>query len=264
MGNYRDIIEKKMLRALCWLTSNKSMIAPFPNLHQVQVLGGPIKGMYFSMPRLERLAFGLGSYEQDIVKHLQFYIKPGDVVYDVGANAGYLTLVMAQLVGKQGQVFAFEPDPKNFLALTTNIKSNRLSHVTPVDQAVSHQCDTVRFATFDYSLVGHIMESDTPTDATIIEVPSVSLDHYVYQENHPAPTFIKIDVEGGEENVLLGAQKLLQDPERKPIVLAEVREGQMWDKVSQLMQNHGYTCHVIDGGWQVEQDGLGDVLFLPN
>ena len=126
---------------------------------------------------------------------------------------------------------------------------------------MSDQCSTVKFATFDYSLVGHIVDPNTPFDPTMIEVPSVSLDHYVYEQNHPVPSFIKIDVEGGEEKVLLGSAKLLQ--EHKPIVLAEVRKGEMWRNVTEFMQLNTYTCHIIDGGWEVEQDGLADLLFLP-
>jgi FkbM family methyltransferase len=261
MNNYRHKIDTALLRGLCWLNSKQSPISEQLDLYQVRVLSGPLKGMYFAMPRLERLAFGLGTYEQHIVQVIQSYVKPGSVAYDIGANAGYLTLVMAQSVGRQGDVFAFEPDPKNIMALEANGLSNGLSNVSLIAKAVSEKSGRVSFATFDYSLVGHIARSNTSGDATMIEVDSISIDDYVYRDNNPAPNFIKIDVEGGEEEVLKGCSKVLL--ESKPIILAEVRAGQMWNDILRFMVAHNYTSQAIEGGWQMEQDGLGDILFLP-
>ena len=65
-------------------------------------------------------------------------IQPGDTVLDLGANIGYFTLLFAKLVGNNGIVFAFEPEPQNIALLTKNIKINNYKNVTLVPKAVSN------------------------------------------------------------------------------------------------------------------------------
>ena len=61
----------------------------------------------------------------------------GNFVIDLGANIGYYTCILAKLVGKDGKVFAFEPDPRNLKLLEKNIKVNEYNNVVIVDKAVS-------------------------------------------------------------------------------------------------------------------------------
>lgn len=65
-----------------------------------------------------------GVYEPFETELVQKEIKRGDVVLDIGANIGYWTLIFAKLVGEEGRVFAFEPDPTNFALLNNNIVKN--------------------------------------------------------------------------------------------------------------------------------------------
>src|SRR5437867_3185244 len=73
-----------------------------------------------------------GVFEPFETQLVQQMVRPGDVVLDVGANIGYYTLIFAELVGEQGHVYAFEPDPRNFAFLAKNVHSNRYRNVTLV------------------------------------------------------------------------------------------------------------------------------------
>jgi FkbM family methyltransferase len=251
----RHKAEKFLLSISCHLTGGRS-----PGDYRTRVFCGPLRGLKFSMPRLERLSFALGTFERHVVQCMESYVRPGSVAYDVGANAGYMTLVLSKLVGSEGRVVAFEPDPKNARALQCNIEDNNRSNVTLIRRAVSDQNGDLTFATFDYSLVGHLVTAQTPADAQLITVPSCRLDDVVFEEGLPLPQFIKIDVEGAEDKVLRGSLRLLD--EARPIVVAEVRAGQIHDEVAIIFRERGYREIPIGGQW--DADVLSDTLFVPN
>lgn len=259
MLNLRSSLERATLLGCCKMTDNPALPKD-PELYRTRVLGGPLNGLYFSMPCLERAAFALGTYERHVVRTMEENTRPGAVAYDIGANAGYLSLVLARLVGETGRVFAFEPDPKNVRALKANAEINGFPQLTLITKAVSDTCETVTFASFGYSLVGHIAREDTPGDASLFEVECTTVDEFVYTEGQPKPDFIKIDVEGAEEQVLRGASRVLR--EVRPVILAEVR-GAVWERVLEYMKAHDYSYQIITGGWQMETDHLGDVVFSP-
>ena len=78
-------------------------------------------------------------YEPFETDFVQKEIKRGDVVLDIGANIGYYTLILAKCVGKEGKVFAFEPEPNNFSLLKKNIQINGYKNVVLVQKAVSNK-----------------------------------------------------------------------------------------------------------------------------
>lgn len=260
MASYRHQAQKLLLKTLCSFSALDKQ-AEDADFYHARILTGPLRRKRFAMPGLEQVAFGLGTYEPHIVEAMASHVRPGMTAYDVGANAGYHTLVLSGLVGTQGRVFAFEPDVRNHRALVSNLNRNRVDNVTTVAQAVCATTGVVSFASFDYSLVGHIAHEATPDDANLREVPATSIDDWVFTQKHPKPDFIKIDVEGAEEQVLEGATQTLA--QYRPAVIAEVRDGDTWNRVSARTQKLGYCAHTLVGGWRREKDGLGDFLFLP-
>lgn len=258
----RNKIEPLLLKIICQLTSNNETTTSSTKLHRTKILSGPLQGRYFSMPQLERLSFALGTYEPHVLQCMKQFIKPGAITYDIGANAGYFTLVMSVLVQHNGGVFAFEPDSKNFSALGKNLKDNDVENVKIFQRAVSDNTGELIFASFECSLVGHIATPNTPDDAILRQVKSTKLDDFVYEEGFPKPTFIKIDVEGAEEQVIVGADRLIR--EAKPVILAEVREGEIYRNIVDFLIDRDYHVEYLEGGWQLEQHHLGDLLFVPN
>jgi FkbM family methyltransferase len=217
--------------------------------------------MYISTPALTRLSFSLGTYQRDVLEVMREHVKAGMTAYDVGAHMGYFALVLAKLVGPEGRVLAFEPDPRNLDALRTNLVTNRITNTAVTPAAVADESAEVTFATFPFSSVSHIADSRTPANARRITVTAITLDSFVYEQGNPAPSFIKIDVEGAEARVLTGATRVLRDA--APVVIAEVWSSH-WPDVAQIMESHRYRSFVLGGESRMETAGLADVLFLPD
>jgi FkbM family methyltransferase len=116
-----------------------------PGTHTVKVISGPLKGMKKCGPFREGdFSFALGQYECETVEALYKYCRPGMTVFDIGANAGYLTLLMSKLVGEFGHVHAFEPIPQTFNSLLQTLQINGLRNVTVHQVAVSDHVGEAR------------------------------------------------------------------------------------------------------------------------
>lgn len=137
------------------------------------------------------------------IKLIQSNIKSGMTVLDIGANIGFYTLQLSQLVGSSGQVHAFEPDPQNFKYLhqtTRNISNIRLNKI-----AISNNCQPVRLYFSDQLNVDH-QTYDIGQNRPSTSVNAINLDHYLQSQSID---FIKIDIQGYEHQALLGAKKVL-------------------------------------------------------
>lgn len=151
-----------------------------------------------------------GVYGELDTKIVREQIKEGDIVIDVGANIGYYTLIFAQLVGKSGKVFAFEPEPKNFEILKKNIEINNYDNVIVEQKIVSEKCGKMKLYVSNSDIVGHRIQQMGNLE-NFVEVESVTLDDYMKKLNlDEKVNFIKIDVEGAEPNVLEGSKEILE------------------------------------------------------
>jgi len=144
------------------------------------------------------------SLETEVVKKL---IKKGDVVLDIGANVGYYTLIYAKLVGEGGKVFAFEPDPDNFALLEKNVEVNGYRNVVLIKKAVANKTGVVRLYLCEDNKGNHRI-CDAHDARESIEVEAIRLDDY-FEAYDGKIDFIKIDIEGAEQEALLGASSLL-------------------------------------------------------
>lgn len=221
-----------------------------------RIMSGRLRGRVFITPVGQRSpAYTLGTFEQHLAGRMADLVAAGATVYDVGANVGWHTLLLADLVGPSGHVVAFEPSPGDREILHRNLATNGAANVTVEPAAVGATSGTVNFATFNFPGVHHIVRGDTPDDGQIIPAPCVPLDEYVYDDGRPAPSFVKVDVEGGEVDVLVGAERLLAAG--RPVVAVEVRrDAAAW--VARLAGRLDYAVEELRG------DGfIADVLLLP-
>jgi FkbM family methyltransferase len=127
-------------------------------------------------------------WEQPVVDAFAATVRPGDVVYDIGAWIGPYTLLASRLVGPTGRVISFEPDPAARAQLERNVALNGAGNVRIVPIALSDRNGTARLSGGDSeAVVGESGEA---------EVQTMTLPDFIAQEG--PPDVVKVDIEGGE------------------------------------------------------------------
>jgi FkbM family methyltransferase len=197
-------------------------------LAEVTVAAGELAGMRLSLDMHAEKDYWLGTYEPDLQAAIVELVQPGSVVYDLGANIGYISLLLARRVGEAGRVYAFEALPANLERLRANLALNRLvQRVVVVPGAVGDSSQPVRFLVGPSGGTGKMdrsagrQELDYPGEVT---VPGVILDEFVYQDGNPPPQVVKVDIEGGEVLALPSMRRILT--EARPVVLLELHGPQ--------------------------------------
>ena len=137
-------------------------------------------------------------------------VKEGNNVIDIGANIGYFTLLFAKLVGPNGKVFAFEPDPTNFSILKKNIEENNYDNVILSQKAISDKTETTKLFLCKFSNGMHRIYNSDLCDKSL-DIESTTMDDFFSEINFKDKiNFIKIDTEGSEMKVLAGIEKILE------------------------------------------------------
>lgn len=198
-------------------------LPPFPHLDTVPTLLYALRSerltlagmrVYVPGPLPIRLSVVLGNLRMQ--RMLDSLVHPGDTVVDVGANIGYNTLYAARCVGPGGHVFAIEPAQDNLAVLYANLFANRLRNVTVLPYAAGYGREVKQFyLRGDVSAVNSLFQDNFYHPVTqTVEVLAVPLDELVPTSS----TLVKIDVEGGELEVLAGMTRLLQSSSLRLIV----------------------------------------------
>lgn len=161
--------------------------------------------------------YGYYPHQQAEESLLLEILKKGDIVYDVGANIGYMTRVFLTAVGSSGIIIAFEPSQKAFRFLNMNYENN--TTISLVNKAVGAISGKGLFVEEEYLDRSHICFAKNISD-NYYEVEITTLDHYFRREISKVPTLLKIDVEGYEYEVLAGSPILLS-ASSPPIIMFE-------------------------------------------
>lgn len=217
-------------------------------LSEVQVAAGLLGGASLLLDLQIEKDYWLGSYEPDLQDAITKYIRPGMVVYDVGANIGYIGLMLARAVGEGGRVLAFEPLPANVERIRRNAALNPEGNRLQVfELAVSRSAGRTHFRVHASNAMGRMEETGGRSEGYLqtIEVETASLDELVYERGLPAPDVIKMDIEGGEALALPGAARLLK--EKHPLVLLELHGPQAAQAAWQVLNAAGYKLSRLGG-----------------
>lgn len=200
-----------------------------------------------------QIAYGL--YEPDEARIFASSLSEGDVVFDVGANVGYYTILAAERVGPTGLVHAFEAVASNADRLDANVAHNRFANVAVNRCAVSDGAsETLRIriprrgtsrSTGWASIAIAPSALNEPTD-----VPATSLDAYVERERIERVSLVKMDIEGAELMALRGGSRLFSRPDA-PRLICEVN-GFLLDRIGSspaellaCLGSYGYRLEAI-------------------
>jgi FkbM family methyltransferase len=190
-----------------------------------------------------------GQFESAEVAFVSRFLRPGMTVLDVGAHHGFYTLLLSKLVGPEGRVFAFEPSPRERRTLLRHVRINRCGNVNVEALALGSEEGNASLFVVQGEQTGcnslRTPASDVPGEFIPTPVRIVRLDDWLDAQKIERVDFIKLDVEGGELEVLRGAEDLL---ERHPrlLILAELQDvraeawGQRAKDVAAFLQSFGF------------------------
>lgn len=184
--------------------------------------------------------YARGGHEPLVEKMLTSHLRPGWVVYDVGAHIGILSLIAARVVGPEGEVIAFEADPGNAERIAEHALRNSMPQIKVVPNAVWRTSGRLRFeraSSQSSRNQGSVVSGATKDASETIEVQAVSLDEFA--RAHRPPNVIKVDVEGGEDAVLEGSNSLFSSV--KPILICEIHNSQACLNVTQWLSGRNYS-----------------------
>jgi FkbM family methyltransferase len=181
----------------------------------------------------------LGNYEYSKRTLFERTVKENSVVFDAGAHVGLYTLLASQLVGPNGQVFAFEPLPANLRYLREHLRLNRIRNVTVLDAAVSDRSGSTFFDEGPNRFMGRM------SSAGRLPVPTVSIDELVARRRLPPPDYIKMDIEGSEVLGLSGAVETLA--RYRPTVFLATHGAAVHHECCRLLASLGYELQPLDG-----------------
>ena len=221
-------------------------------LSVIEVAAGLLKGYLVQLNLKAEKSRWLGTYEPELQAALREFLKPGMTVYDVGANIGYVTLMLAHQTGANGRVFAFEALPVNVERIHKNIALNKLANVTVISGAVLDKTAHVSFYVHDSVGMGKAAGSAGRREEQYkaeITVPGLSLDEFVYQQGNPAPEAVKMDIEGGEVLALPGMKRILA--EQHPLMLLELHGPESEKEAWETLTAAGYTLCAMENGYPV-------------
>jgi FkbM family methyltransferase len=195
------------------------------------------------------------SVENHCVEWLARQLQPGDVMIDVGAAYGVISLPLSRIVGPEGHIYAFEPAHQTQNLLKQIIHDNQLGNVSLIPMAIADTVGTAEF--IEYSPDNAFAWApDTSTLAAGLKpalenystyaVEITTLDHFV-EAQCLCPKAIKIDIEGFELYALQGGQQTLKT--FKPYLCIDIHEDVKTHEsallgVQPFLVALGYDCHM--------------------
>ena len=192
-----------------------------------------------------------GLYEENVVNFLKRDLRPGDVVFDPGANIGYFAAVCVGLVGERGHVYSFEPSNAAHAHIvknnppatggTTPLPNWTLEHSALTDHSGTMTFyDTPRVMTRGFACLEGTYE---PKDRIPHQVEVVSLDDYCGRRNIGSIAFLKLDIEGSELKALKGASGMLAKRAIRTILVETTllpHTRDLTQEIDDLLRKAGY------------------------
>lgn len=189
----------------------------------IRIRAGPNEGRRWSVAVSGR-GISAGNFEAEKFAALAALVRPGEIVWDIGAHYGYATLIAAREAGEEGSVVAFEPSTANRWYLEQHLAWNGETRVEVMDCAVAEADRSDRFGGSGGSIAFRLGYPGEP-----VRVRSITS---LVESGLTPPSLLKIDVEGAEALVLDGARAALEDARRRgalPTILVAVHDPELYE-----------------------------------
>jgi FkbM family methyltransferase len=225
-----------------WLKAATDWLPALLHHQEGLIQRGPGRGLRFNAAN-SAVGFLLGAHDADVQDALARLLRPGMVVYDVGANVGFTAVLAARLVTGAGQVVCFEPLPGNARQVAHNAALNGFGHVLVRQEALGKEDGEAAFTLSGSPTWGKLTAAGPAPGAAagVTRVPVCRLDAVVAEAGLAAPDLIKMDVEGAEADVLAGAAQTLAAA--RPVLLVELHGTNR--AVHDALVPLGYTTHIL-------------------
>ncbi|MBD2296492.1 FkbM family methyltransferase [Anabaena sphaerica FACHB-251] len=233
-------VMKRLWWRLRWKVTDQPYVIPFAETLKIVIpktgSGAAIYYQEFSEP--------------ETADFLLRFLRPGMVMFDIGAHIGEYTLLAAKIVGASGQIYAFEPQSHLFPILSQSVEMNGFTQVVLNCAAVSDYVGEIEFQILDEPTLSSIRKQVVSEQlAKIVSVDCTSLDDYWLNQERKID-LIKVDVEGAEKFVFQGATRLLNLPSHlAPIWIFEYAPNSYADfgyqslEILQLLKQYGYEVY---------------------
>jgi FkbM family methyltransferase len=177
--------------------------------HDSVVLNNWCDGIKIILPRSGSAAqvFYREFSSPGVVAFMKSFVKPGMTILDIGAHIGEYSLIAASLVGSQGSVNAFEPQPNLAEVIIQNVKLNGFSWISVHQSAVTDCIRKQLFTADPRSKAGWLAEKTTMQEA--LNVQTTTLDHFCEDGALEKIDLVKLDAAGNELDALKGGERLL-------------------------------------------------------
>lgn len=224
---------------------------------------GPLQGFRWLCRSEQPFWMPLGLYEPETSAWIEEHLAPGQVFFDVGAHAGYFTLLASRCTGPTGRVVAFEPLPGNAEVIRRQLAINGCCNAQVEASAVSSQPGSAQIHVTPDVANTHLADIEIGhADGTVverIEVPVTSIDAFI-AETGLRPSSLKVDVEGAELEVLEGGRALFEQGQLSCIVSTHSQSLRL--HCEEWLRAVGYTVrrlpgfeHEVVAEWTGNSDG---------
>lgn len=226
-----------------------------------RILRGPARGLQMHGATLSNV---LSLNEPHLQRIIRRHVHANATVLDIGANTGFFTLMMARQAGPGGKVLAFEAIPSTFAILQQNLDHNGVTNAKACPFAVSDREAELEFRIprGGAPMASYYWHQDA-SDIDIVKVASRPLDNFAPLQG-AVVSFVKIDVEGAEGDVIRGMQGILAAC--RPVIFIEcsdIGRQEVWSTLRAL----DYACYPAKNtSHQVtafEEYRHADFLWLP-
>ena len=194
------------------------------------------------------------------------YLKKDDIVVDIGANIGTITLQSSIKIGSRGKVYSIEPNPKIFNFLLKNIQLNKLSNIESFNVALGDSEGETNFSDNISDAINLVLNTNEG-----IKTKITTLDKLIPQDT--TIDLLKIDVIGYEKFVLIGSKNILKNTKcvHFPVIRKQFQNfGYDYQEIFDLLKNNGFELYGFSKEkeiWKINQNYTSsneDLLAIRN